>query len=178
MIEPVRVNAGVRFWNTYEKYLDRAEKEYGVPAYIIVGILGIETIYGRDTGRFRTLDALTTLAFYYPETPNKASRQEFFRKELEQFLLLSSQNQVDPLSIYGSYAGAIGWPQFMPGSIRAYAVDFDKDGKIDLENSAIDAIGSVANFLKQHGWKTGKPVISRLQLTWIAHFPKPSSIRD
>ena len=90
MIEPVRVNAGVRFWNTYEKYLDRAEKEYGVPAYIIVGILGIETIYGRDTGRFRTLHALTTLAFYYPETPNKASRQEFFRKELEQFLLLSS----------------------------------------------------------------------------------------
>ena len=159
MIEPVRVNAGVRFWNTYEKYLDRAEKEYGVPAYIIVGILGIETIYGRDTGRFRTLDALTTLAFYYPETPNKASRQEFFHKELEQFLLLSTQNHVDPTSIYGSYAGAIGWPQFMPGSIRAYAVDFDKDGKIDLENSAIDAIGSVANFLKQHGWKTGKPVI-------------------
>ena len=102
MIEPVRVNAGVRFWNTYEKYLDRAEKEYGVPAYIIVGILGIEPIYGRDTGRFRTLDALTTLAFYYPETPNKASRQEFFRKELEQFLLLSTQNHVDPTSIYGS----------------------------------------------------------------------------
>ncbi len=159
MIEPVRVNAGVRFWNKYEKYLDKAEKKYGVPAYIIVGIIGIETIYGKDTGRFRTLDALTTLAFYYPDTPNKASRQEFFRKELEQFLLLSSQNQVDPLSIYGSYAGAIGWPQFMPGSIRAYAVDFDEDGKIDLENSPIDAIGSVANFLKQHGWKTGQPVI-------------------
>ncbi len=159
MIEPVRVAAGVRFWNTYEKYLDKAEKKYGVPAYIIVGILGIETIYGRDTGRFRTLDALTTLAFYYPDAPNRASRQEFFRKELEQFLLLATQNKIDPLSIYGSYAGAIGWPQFMPGSVRAYAVDFDGDGKIDLENSPIDAIGSVANFLKQHGWKTGHPVI-------------------
>ena len=159
MIEPVRVNAGVRFWNTYEKYLDQAEKKYGVPAYIIVGIIGIETIYGKDTGHFRALDALSTLAFYYPETPNKAARQEFFRKELEEFLLLTSQNHIDPLSIYGSYAGAIGWPQFMPGSIRAYAVDFDEDGKIDLENSPIDAIGSVANFLKQHGWKTGEPVI-------------------
>lgn len=159
MIEPVRVSAGIRFWNTYEKYLDKAEKKYGVPAYIIVGILGIETIYGKDTGRFRTLDALTTLAFYYPDTPNKTIRQEFFRKELEQFLLLASQNHIDPSSIYGSYAGAIGWPQFMPGSIRAYAVDFDEDGKIDLENSAVDAIGSVANFLKQHGWKPGKPVI-------------------
>ena len=159
MIEPARVSAGIRFWNTYEKYLDKAEKKYGVPAYIIVGILGIETTYGKDTGRFRTLDALTTLAFYYPDTPNKTIRQEFFRKELEQFLLLASQNHIDPSSIYGSYAGAIGWPQFMPGSIRAYAVDFDEDGKIDLENSPVDAIGSVANFLKQHGWKPGKPVI-------------------
>lgn len=159
MIDPVRTAAGVRFWNTYEEHLDRAEKKYGVPAYIIVGIIGIETIYGRDTGRFRTLDALTTLAFYYPEAPNRTARQEFFRKELEQFLLMTLQKNVDPLSIYGSYAGAIGWPQFMPGSIQAYAVDFDGDGKIDLENSPIDAIGSVANFLKQHGWKTGKPVI-------------------
>ena len=159
MIEPVRIAAGVRFWNTYEKYLDKAEKKYGVPAYIIVGILGIETIYGKDTGRFRTLDALTTLAFYYPDSPNKIARQEFFRKELENFLLLALQNQTNPLDIYGSYAGAIGWPQFMPGSIRAYAVDFDEDGKIDLENSPIDAIGSVANFLKQHGWKTGEPVV-------------------
>lgn len=163
MIEPVRISAGVRFWNTYEQYLDKAEKKYGIPAYIIVGILGIETIYGKDTGRFRALDALTTLAFYYPDTPNKASRQEFFRTELEQFLLLSFQNHVDPSSIYGSYAGAIGWPQFMPGSIRAYAVDFDEDGKIDLENSPADAIGSVANFLKQHGWKTGKPVIFKAE---------------
>ncbi len=159
MIEPVRLAAGARFWNTYEKYLDKAEKKYGVPAYIIVGIIGIETIYGKDTGRFRTLDALTTLAFYYPDTPNRVARQEFFRKELEQFLLMTIQENTDPLSIYGSYAGAIGWPQFMPGSIRAYAVDFDGDGKIDLENSPVDAIGSVANFLKQHGWKTGKPVI-------------------
>ena len=151
-IEPIRINAGVRFWNENADLLARAEATYGVPAEIIVGILGVETIYGRDTGRFRVVDVLTTLAFAYPEAPNRAERMAFFRSELENTLLLARKEHIDPFSLLGSFAGAVGMPQFMPGNILKYGVDFDGDGIVDLRGSAADAIGSVANFLVQHGW--------------------------
>ncbi|MBW8898347.1 MAG: lytic murein transglycosylase B [Massilia sp.] len=156
-IEPVRIDAGIKFWNENAEALARAENAYGVPAEIIVGIIGVETVYGRNTGRFRVMDVLTTLAFAYPETPNRLLRMEFFRGELENTLLLARKEHIDPLSLLGSFAGAVGLPQFMPGSILAYAVDFDGDGRIDLRNSAADAIGSVASFLVQHGWKRAQP---------------------
>lgn len=158
-IEPVRVNGGVAFWDEHSDALARAEERFGVPAEIIVGIIGVETVYGRNTGNFRVLDALTTLGFDYPNTPNRVSRMAFFRGEIENTLLLARDTGVDPFSLFGSYAGAVGWPQFMPGSIRKFAVDFDGDGKVDLRNSPVDAIGSVANFLVEHGWKPGEPVV-------------------
>jgi membrane-bound lytic murein transglycosylase B len=151
-IEPIRINAGVRFWDENADPLARAESQFGVPAEIIVGLLGIETLYGRDTGRFRVLDTLTTLAFAYPEAPNRSERMAFFRSELENTLLFAREAGVDPFSLSGSFAGAVGMPQFMPGNILKYGVDFDGDGRIDLRNSAADAIGSVANYLALHGW--------------------------
>ncbi|WP_075257121.1 lytic murein transglycosylase B [Herbaspirillum camelliae] len=157
-VEPVRINAGVDFWNTYGVALARAEAQYGVPMEIIAGIIGVETVYGRNTGNFRVMDAISTLAFDYPNTPNREARMAFFRGELENTLLLAREAGIDPLTLRGSYAGAIGWPQFMPGSIREYAVDFDGDGKIDLRNSPVDAIGSVAHYLAVHGWQRGQPV--------------------
>lgn len=164
-VEPVRINAGVQFWNTYADALERAEAQYGVPAEIIVGIIGVETIYGRNTGNFRVMDAITTLAFDYPDTPTRQARMEFFRGELENTLLYARESGIDPFSLLGSYAGAIGWPQFMPGSIRTYAVDFDGDGKIDLRNSPTDAIGSVAHYLAQHGWQRGAPIVFKANLS-------------
>jgi membrane-bound lytic murein transglycosylase B len=166
-IEPVRVDAGVSFWNENAAALARAEATYGVPAEIIVGIIGVETVYGRNTGRFRVMDVLTTLAFAYPDTPNREARMNFFRGELENTLLLARKSNIDALSLVGSFAGAVGLPQFMPGSILAYGVDFDADGQIDLRNSAVDAIGSVANFLVQHGWKAGQsgPVAYQAQVS-------------
>jgi membrane-bound lytic murein transglycosylase B len=152
-IEPIRINAGVRFWNENADLLARAERTYGVPAEIIVGIIGVETVYGRDTGRFRVIDTLTTLAFAYPEAPNRTDRMAFFRGELENTLLLAQHEGVAPFSLLGSFAGAVGLPQFMPGSILKWGVDFDNDGHVDLRNSVADAIGSVANFLVVHGWK-------------------------
>ncbi len=152
-IEPIRIAAGVRFWNENAEALARAEAAYGVPAEIIVGIIGVETIYGRDTGKFRVFDTLATLAFAYPETPNRDSRMAFFRSELANTLLFAREHKVEPFSLLGSFAGAVGMPQFMPGSILKYGVDFNNDGQIDLRNSPEDAIGSVANFLVQHGWK-------------------------
>jgi len=157
-VDPVRIDAGVAFWNTYADALARAENQYGVPAEIIVAILGVETIYGRNTGNFRVMDAITTLAFAYPDTPNREARMAYFRGELEDTLLFAREANVDPFSLLGSYAGAIGLPQFMPGSIRRYAVDFDGDGTIDLRNSPVDAIGSVAHFLVEHGWRRGEPI--------------------
>jgi len=158
-VEPTRIAAGVAFWNEHELALQRAQEQYGVPAEIIVGILGVETIYGRNTGNFRVIDTLTTLAFAYPPTPNREARMAFFRGELESALLIARDSNIDPFSLLGSYAGAIGWPQFMPSSVREYAVDFDGTGKIDLRTSPIDAIGSVANFLKIHGWKRDEPIV-------------------
>ncbi|WP_293776025.1 lytic murein transglycosylase B [uncultured Oxalicibacterium sp.] len=157
-VEPVRIKGGVAFWNKYASDLQRAEKQYGVPAEIIVAIIGVETVYGRYTGNFRVMDAITTLAFSYPDTPNRVARMAYFRGELENTLLFARDEKIDPFTLLGSYAGAIGWPQFMPGSIRNYAVDFDGDGHINLRNSPVDAIGSVAHFLVEHGWKRGEPV--------------------
>ncbi|QJD98827.1 lytic murein transglycosylase B [Massilia forsythiae] len=151
-IEPIRINAGVRFWNENAQALARAEATYGVPAEIIAGIIGVETIYGRDTGRFRVVDVLTTLAFAYPEAPNRVDRMAFFRGELANTLLLARKEGIDPFSLLGSFAGAVGMPQFMPGNILKYGVDFDGDGIVDLRGSPSDAIGSVANFLVEHGW--------------------------
>ena len=177
-VEPVRINAGVAFWNQHADALVRAEAKYGVPAEIIVGIIGVETVYGRNTGSFRVMDAVTTLAFAYPNTPNRDARMAYFRGELENTLLFARESGVDPFSLLGSYAGAIGWPQFMPGSIRQFAVDFDGDGKIDLRNSPVDAIGSVANFLVQHGWKAGMPIVFPASLRPVpevrARLPAPA----
>ena len=152
-----RINGGVRFWQENRATLTRARENYGVPEEVIVAIIGVETEYGANTGGFRVLEALATLAFNYPR------RADFFRTELEQFLLLARENGMDPLSIKGSFAGAIGIPQFMPGSQRRYAVDFDGDQRIDLSASVKDAIGSVAHFLEQHGWLAGQPVAVRAQ---------------
>lgn len=158
-VDPVRINGGMQFWNQYEKELTRAEIEYGVPAEIIVAIIGVETIYGSNTGNFRVMDTLTTLAFDYPDTPTRDARMQFFRGELESLLLFARESHIDPFSLQGSYAGAIGLPQFMPSSIRQYAVDFDGKGNIDLRNSPVDAIGSVAHFLSAHGWRRGLPLV-------------------
>jgi membrane-bound lytic murein transglycosylase B len=151
-VNPQRIEGGVAFWARHERVLDRAAAEYGVPPEMIVAIIGVETEYGRVMGDYRVADALTTLAFDYPR------RADYFRGELEQFLLMSRETRTDPLAARGSYAGALGLPQFMPGSFRRYAVDFDGDGRRDLRGSPTDAIGSVANFLVQHGWKAGEPV--------------------
>lgn len=147
-----RIDGGVRFWQENRLKLAQARATYGVPEEIIVAIIGVETEYGRNTGGFRVLEALSTLAFHYPP------RAEFFRTELEQFLLLARENKMEPLSIKGSFAGAIGIPQFMPGSQRRYAVDFDGDQRVDLGQSVDDAIGSVGRFLEQHGWQAGQAI--------------------
>jgi membrane-bound lytic murein transglycosylase B len=157
-VEPVRIRGGIAFWDTHQEALAHAERQFGVPAEIIVGIIGVETVYGRNTGSFRVMDAITTLAFAYPDTPTRAKRMAYFRRELENTLLYARNMGIDPFTLEGSYAGAIGLPQFMPGSILQYAVDFDGDGQVDLRNSAADAIGSVANFLVRHGWQSGLPI--------------------
>jgi membrane-bound lytic murein transglycosylase B len=157
-IDPVRIKAGVKFWQDNAQTLAKAEKEFGVPAEIIVGIIGVETIYGRDTGSYRVIDALTTLTFDFPTShPRAVERQAFFKGELESFLTLTSRSSVDPLSFRGSYAGAMGLPQFMPSSWAKYAIDFDEDGKVDLFNSPSDVIGSVANYFKAFKWLPGMP---------------------
>lgn len=157
-IEPVRLRAGQRFWDTHRAALERAEREYGVPASLIVGVIGVETLYGQHTGNFRVIDALATLAFDFPAShPRAEARAEFFRSELEQFLSLSQRTGMDPQALRGSYAGAMGWPQFMPSSWARFAIDFDGDSKIDLFNSPVDAIGSVANYFKAYGWQPGQP---------------------
>jgi membrane-bound lytic murein transglycosylase B len=147
-----RIDAGIAFWQRHLEALDRARRYYGVPEEYIVAIIGVETYFGRNTGGWRVVDALATLAFDYPP------REDFFRGELESYLLYARKLRLDVLSVKGSYAGAIGIPQFMPSSYLKYAVDFDGDGVADLRNSAVDAIGSVANFLREHGWAAGEAV--------------------
>ena len=149
-VEPIRIRAGQSFWKTYANELNKAEQTYGVPASIIAGVLGVETIYGRNTGNFRVLDALSTLSLDFPT--GRSDRSAFFQNELSEFFKLCYEQKLDPSEVQGSYAGAIGWPQFMPSSIRRYAVDFDGDGRIDLQRSPVDAIGSVAKYLADHGW--------------------------
>jgi len=154
-VEPQRIAAGAAFWRANQATIERAEERFRVPGEMIVGIIGVETYYGRVTGNFRVLDALATLAFDFP--PGRKDRSGFFRAELEQLLVWCRREGRDPASVRGSYAGAAGLPQFMPSSINQYAVDFDGDGHIDLTNSAADAIGSVANYLAAFGWQDGMP---------------------
>jgi membrane-bound lytic murein transglycosylase B len=175
-IEPVRLKAGKVFWGENQAFLAKVEKDSGVPAEIIVAIIGIETIYGRQTGNFRVKDVLSTLAFSYPDTPNKPAREQLFKDQLQELILmcwtdaggkLPAKNSAlgvnatrfnACLNQNSSYAGAIGLPQFMPSSIRSFAVDGDGDGHIDLKQSPKDAIASVANFMKKHGWQAGMPI--------------------
>jgi membrane-bound lytic murein transglycosylase B len=163
-----RIQDGVIFWNKYAKALARAEKQYGVPASIIVAIIGIESDYGKQTGKFRVIDALSTIAFKY------SKRAHYFRSELENFLLLCREAHTDPLTVYGSYAGAIGQPQFMPSSFRNYAVDFSNNGQIDLSNDVVDVIGSIANYFKKHGWKKGRGIAlkAKVKKPYLKHFPR------
>jgi membrane-bound lytic murein transglycosylase B len=157
-IDPVRIGAGVRFWQANRALLQRAEQEYGVPAEIIVGIVGVESIYGQQMGTFRVIDALATLSFNFPDShPRAAERTAFFRGELEHFLALQQRQGTDPMQPLGSYAGAMGMPQFMPSSWVRWAVDYDGDGKVDLNASPGDVIGSVANYFKGYGWQRGQP---------------------
>lgn len=151
-----RIQGGVEYWQNHADTLARVSAEYGVPQEIIVATIGIETFYGRNTGTSKVFDALATLAFAYPP------RAELFRSELEQFLLLARESNLDPMRSKGSYAGALGIAQFLPSSYRRYAVDFDGDGKRDLWNHA-DAIGSIANYYRSYGWKTGEPVIVAIE---------------
>ena len=151
-LKPDRAERGVRFWRQHRALLDRAKAEFGVPADIVVAIIGVETFYGSRTGSLRVLDSLATLAFRYPR------RSPFFTSELEHFLLLVEEEGLDPLSVKGSYAGAMGIPQFISSSYRNYAVDFDGDARRDLIASAGDAIGSVASYLERHGWRTDEAV--------------------
>ena len=155
-IEPRRIQAGVAFWLAHRATLRRAERETGVPPEIIVGILGVETIYGQNMGNYRVLDALATLAFDFPAShPRAAERSAYFHGELAQYLSLMQRTGIDPAVLRGSYAGAMGLPQFMPTSWAKYAIDFDSDGKVDLFTSAADAIGSVAEYFKAFGWQPG-----------------------
>ncbi len=154
-VEPQRVAAGAAFWRDHESWLQEAQDRWGVPAGIVVGIVGVETYYGRVMGNFRILDALATLAFDFP--PGRKDRSAFFREQLEEFLVMCSREGSDPQQIRGSYAGAMGLPQFMPGSVNRHAVDMDGDGHIDLHRNAADVIGSVANYLANFGWQRGMP---------------------
>ncbi len=154
-----RSNKGKKFIEEHKATLLRAEKKYGVPVEIIAAIIGVESYYGRHTGKYTVFDSLTTLGFDYPK------RSKFFKSELKQFLLLSKEEDIDVDEMTGSYAGAMGLPQFISSSYRHYAVDFDNDGKRDLWNSIDDVIGSVANYFSEHGWQTGESVIHRVSLT-------------
>jgi membrane-bound lytic murein transglycosylase B len=156
-----RIEGGVRFWQENRETLAQARTMYGVAPEIIVAIIGVETRYGQHTGRYRVLDALSTLAFDYPP------RSRFFTSELEQFLLLTREHQLDPLELTGSYAGAMGQPQFISSSYRSYAVDFDGDGHSDIWDNTVDAIGSVANYFRRHGWQPGQPVAAELNVNGI-----------
>lgn len=154
-VEPIRIRAGAAFWEQNERWLVKAQAMYGVPAEVIVGVVGVESIYGRQMGNFRVIDALATLSFDFPT--GRKDRTPFFRDELEQFFVMCHSEGLDPLAPRGSYAGAMGMGQFMPSSWNRYAVDFDGDGHIDMNASAADVIGSVAHFLAESGWQTARP---------------------
>ena len=158
-LTPQRIQGGTAFWNSHQQALARAAERYNADPQTIVAIIGVETLYGGNTGRFKVLEALATLAFDYPK------RAVFFRKELENFLLLTREEGIDPLSLNGSYAGAMGLAQFMPSSYRAYAVDFNGDGHRNLWRDPEDAIGSVANYLSKHGWRRGSLIAMPAQVS-------------
>ena len=151
-----RINKGVKFWRDNADLLAKAEKQYGVSAEFIVAIIGVETYYGKRAGNYPVLDALATLGFDYPP------RGKFFRKQLKQFMLMVREEKLDIKKLTGSYAGAMGMPQFIPSSFRHYAVDFDGNGVRDFWTGSADSIGSVANYFKQHGWKYGEPVAGQV----------------
>lgn len=175
-ITDTRISRGVQFWQENNQTLERAEKEFGVDPAIIVSIIGVETNYGRNVGSFRVIDALATLAFdYYTYTEKRESRKIFFTTQLEHLLLLAREQEKDPLTLKGSYAGAMGLGQFMPNSYRNYAVDYDGDEFADIWANPTDAIGSVANYFKQHGWKSGLPVATRAH---IDEAPDSTSFND
>lgn len=157
-LTPQRLNEGLQFWQQNRAALEKAEKQYGVPASVIVAIIGVETLYGKHQGTYRVLDALSTLAFYYPK------RSAFFTKELKEYFLLCREHHVSVTAYKGSYAGAMGKPQFMPSSYRFYAVDFMGKGHANLMEDNNDAIGSVANYFRQHGWKKGDLVVQPVTL--------------
>ena len=174
-INDKRINEGVKFWKKNEDALIKAQKKYNVSPNIIIGIIGIETGFGQRRGGYRIIDSLSTLAFYYPRRAN------FFSRELKEYLLLTKEQGFDPLRLQGSYAGAMGIPQFMPSSYREYAVDMDEDGQADIWNSVEDAIGSVASYLKRHGWKKGEPVAVKASVggkfnELLAEDPKPKQL--
>ncbi len=150
-----RIEQGVAFWKKHQSTFDRAEQEYGVPSSMIAAIIGVESKFGKFKGAHKVIDSLVTLTTGYPR------RSAFFGSELKEFLILTKENKIDPLSIYGSYAGAVGYPQFISSSYRNYAVDFSGDGKTDLIDQPVDAIGSIANYFIENGWKPGEPVTSR-----------------
>ena len=154
-IQEKRIDLGARFWRDHRQVLEKVSAQYGVDPAVIVAIIGVETYYGRNTGSFRVIDALSTLAFDYPK------RSAFFTGELENFLLLAREQNQDPLALKGSYAGAMGYGQFIPSSYRHYSADYDGDGFNDIWNSPQDAIASVANYFKRHGWQAGEPVATR-----------------
>jgi membrane-bound lytic murein transglycosylase B len=162
-LTPARVDAGVEFWQAHAGALARAEADFGVPPEIVVAIVGVETFYGRNVGGYRVIDALTTLAFDYPR------RAAYFRDELREYLLLARDEKFSPLVPKGSFAGALGVPQFMPRSVRSFAVDYDGDGRVDLWDSGDDAVGSVANYLARHDWLRGQPV-------WAKAMVAPSQV--
>jgi membrane-bound lytic murein transglycosylase B len=170
-ITPERIEAGARFWSDNEDALRQVSEATGVPMEMLVGIIGVETYFGRITGSFRVLDALATLAFSYPP------RAKFFRSELEEYLLLAREEGMEPTDATGSYAGAMGRPQFMPSSYRAYAVDATGDGKRDIWNDWTDVAGSIANYFLEHGWKSGEEVAAHASLggDWQGPAPEPAN---
>jgi membrane-bound lytic murein transglycosylase B len=166
-----RINAGATFWRENKEMLERIELETSVPVEMIVGIIGVETYFGRITGKDRVIDALSTLAFEYPP------RSTFFRNELKEFLILAREEEIDPTEPMGSYAGAMGRPQFMPSSFRAYAVDSTGDGKRDIWNNWADVAGSIANYFLAHRWRVGEEVVAQATLSsdWSAPVPTPAN---
>ena len=152
--DEIRIQGGLDFWQQQQRWLTLAEQRYGVPPQVMAAIVGIETLYGRHMGNFRLLDALATLSFDFPE--GRSDRSPFFRQELEQFLVLCRRDGLDPLTVRGSYAGAMGLAQFMPGTWLKHAVDLDGDGRIDLINSPADVVGSIAAYIAANGWVRGR----------------------
>lgn len=162
-VDPVRIRSGIAFWKEHQNDLARAHRAYGVPPSIIVAIIGIETVYGRYTGTFRVLDTLTTLGFRYPDA-SRPERQQMFREQLADLIQLDHEGKLDAYTVEGSFAGAMGLPQFMPGSLANFAADGDGDGKIDLQHNTADAIASISRFLRLHGWEPALPVFAPIIL--------------